>query len=316
MLVRDHEHARAALQDVGQLGRVQQALDGAVDDERRLRERAHHRAEALERVAGAGRAHRRRRREPRGRARRRGRAARRAGASASSASSTLTGRDWVSDRIATASPGRDVAAAEDLGEAVDPLPFDSLAQHRSGLPSGHGSRTGLRPAALARDVLDRQSDPPGQDTPCPRRKKCTRRDSALMPVVEKKPLSPGNEQPGRPDTPSTAPDLDSFADFDPDAAREAAAAVRPQERRGEAARPAADHGRLPGRGGGRGPAARSCTTSTSARNDPTLGRSSRAGSPGSRKRSAGTGASARSTTTSRSSWWTTAAAARAFRPTC
>ena len=39
-----------------------------------------------------------------------------------------------------------------------------------------------------------------------------------MPVVEKKPLSPGNEQPGRPDTTSSGPDLDSFADFDPDAA--------------------------------------------------------------------------------------------------
>lgn len=39
-----------------------------------------------------------------------------------------------------------------------------------------------------------------------------------MPVVEKKPLSPGNEQPGRPDAPSAKPDLDAFADFDPDAA--------------------------------------------------------------------------------------------------
>jgi hypothetical protein len=38
-----------------------------------------------------------------------------------------------------------------------------------------------------------------------------------MPVVEKKPLSPGNEQPGRQDTRS-GPDLDSFAEFDPDAA--------------------------------------------------------------------------------------------------
>jgi len=36
--------------------------------------------------------------------------------------------------------------------------------------------------------------------------------------VQKKPSVPGNEQPGRPDTPSAAPDLDAFADFDPDAA--------------------------------------------------------------------------------------------------
>jgi hypothetical protein len=34
-----------------------------------------------------------------------------------------------------------------------------------------------------------------------------------MAVVEKKPLSPGNEQPGRPE-----PELDAFAEFDPDAA--------------------------------------------------------------------------------------------------
>jgi hypothetical protein len=39
-----------------------------------------------------------------------------------------------------------------------------------------------------------------------------------MPVVEKKPLSPGNEQPGGSDTPSAALDLDAFAEFDPDAA--------------------------------------------------------------------------------------------------
>jgi hypothetical protein len=39
-----------------------------------------------------------------------------------------------------------------------------------------------------------------------------------MPVVEKKPLSPGNEQPGGSDAPSAALDLDAFAEFDPDAA--------------------------------------------------------------------------------------------------
>jgi hypothetical protein len=36
--------------------------------------------------------------------------------------------------------------------------------------------------------------------------------------VEKKPPTPGNEQPGRPETPSGAPGLDAFAEFDPDAA--------------------------------------------------------------------------------------------------
>jgi hypothetical protein len=39
-----------------------------------------------------------------------------------------------------------------------------------------------------------------------------------MPVVEKKPRSPGNEQPGRPESASRSPDLDAFAEFDPDAA--------------------------------------------------------------------------------------------------
>jgi hypothetical protein len=39
-----------------------------------------------------------------------------------------------------------------------------------------------------------------------------------MAIVEKKPLPPGNEQPVGSDAPSAAPDLDSFADFDPDAA--------------------------------------------------------------------------------------------------
>ena len=40
-----------------------------------------------------------------------------------------------------------------------------------------------------------------------------------MAVVEKKPSKSGNEQPGRPGTPAApAPELDAFAEFDPDAA--------------------------------------------------------------------------------------------------
>jgi hypothetical protein len=39
-----------------------------------------------------------------------------------------------------------------------------------------------------------------------------------MAVVEKKPLSPGNEQPVRPEPASRSLDLDAFAEFDPDAA--------------------------------------------------------------------------------------------------
>ena len=43
-------------------------------------------------------------------------------------------------------------------------------------------------------------------------------DSDLIAAVQKKPSSPGNDQAGRPEPPAGAPDLDSFAEFDPDAA--------------------------------------------------------------------------------------------------
>jgi hypothetical protein len=43
-------------------------------------------------------------------------------------------------------------------------------------------------------------------------------DSDSIATVQKTPPTPGNEQPGRPETPSGGPDLDAFAEFDPDAA--------------------------------------------------------------------------------------------------
>ena len=55
MLVRDHQHPRAVGEDRAQLGRVEQALDGAVDHEAGARTRRDRRAVAGDRLRGAGR---------------------------------------------------------------------------------------------------------------------------------------------------------------------------------------------------------------------------------------------------------------------
>ena len=51
VLVADHQHARAAAQDLAELGRVQQALDGAVDHEVGRRQRGDRAAVAGQRAA-------------------------------------------------------------------------------------------------------------------------------------------------------------------------------------------------------------------------------------------------------------------------
>ena len=56
----DDEHARAAFQDLGQLHRVLQALDRAVDDEAARCERAHDRRQARARATSSSTAGRRR----------------------------------------------------------------------------------------------------------------------------------------------------------------------------------------------------------------------------------------------------------------
>jgi len=56
VLVGDHQQSRAAGQDLRQLGRVEQALDGAVDHQCRGRERGGDRRESCDGVGRAGRA--------------------------------------------------------------------------------------------------------------------------------------------------------------------------------------------------------------------------------------------------------------------
>ena len=61
MLVGDVEDARAAFQDLRQLGRVHQALDSAIGDERCSRQGADRRSETLERGRSSGGSDRHRR---------------------------------------------------------------------------------------------------------------------------------------------------------------------------------------------------------------------------------------------------------------
>jgi hypothetical protein len=58
MLVADHHEARAAGEDLRQLGRVQHAFHGAIDHHAGRGERLHHRLQAADRERGAGRADR------------------------------------------------------------------------------------------------------------------------------------------------------------------------------------------------------------------------------------------------------------------
>ncbi len=117
-------------------------------------------------------------------------------ASASSASSTFTGRDWVSDRIAAASPA--VTPQRPNTSAKQSIHFPSI-RSRSIVPVFRAGMVAERACdrRLARDVLDRHADPPRQDTPCPRRKKCTRRDSALMRSRGKKAAFAGKRAAGQ-----------------------------------------------------------------------------------------------------------------------
>ena len=129
-------------------------------------ERAHHRAEVLDRVARAGRPDRHRRREPAGSARPRGTARAPSRASASSASCDVhrarLGLGQDRRRVA----GGDAAATEHLGEGSrsTSLRFARAARvansERAWYPNS--------PGGLARDVLPRRPTPP-----CVRRRKCT-----------------------------------------------------------------------------------------------------------------------------------------------
>ena len=165
MLVGDHQDARAGLEDRRRLGRMHQALDGAVDHEAGLRP-------APPPPAPACRSPRWRRSSApardgdcagvgtttwNGRAPSRSRA--------SSARCTLSARDCVSDRIAAVSPALHRAALEHLAERVDPLAFDAIGEHARaslGQPNSHGSlasTVGLQsaPALMVFSTTRRQS---------------------------------------------------------------------------------------------------------------------------------------------------------------
>jgi hypothetical protein len=67
ILARDHQHARASTEDRGQLRRMQESLDGAVEHQVGGAQRGHGGGVALQRDARAGRADRHRSRVRRGR---------------------------------------------------------------------------------------------------------------------------------------------------------------------------------------------------------------------------------------------------------
>ena len=143
MLVGDHQAARALLQDLRQFGRVQHALDGAIDEQGRCAQRLDHRRQPLHRVARAGRAHRhgrrlRRRRQHEMERLRPHRAQGQFGQL--HIDGARLGLRQDGDRIA----GLDRAQAEHRFERPDPLGLDPLLHHgmlSAALPSGHSNTT-------------------------------------------------------------------------------------------------------------------------------------------------------------------------------
>ncbi len=128
MLVRDVEHPRTALQDLGELGGVHQAFERAVGDEGRGAERADRRRQALEGDRGAGRADRD------------GRLlARRGHDDVERARAELEQRELREPDVQRARLGlrknragvarRHFAFREDVREQVDPLALDPVGQH-------------------------------------------------------------------------------------------------------------------------------------------------------------------------------------------
>ena len=134
MLVADHEQARTALEDLGQLDRVQHAFDGQIDDHAGGRERGHDRRQPGDDVRGARRAHRHRR----GLRRRWQHEVERPCAEAQQrqldklhVDGARLGLGQDGDRLALG----DLAQIEHPNEGVDPLALDALDKHAV-LPQG------------------------------------------------------------------------------------------------------------------------------------------------------------------------------------
>ena len=128
MLVGDVEHTRAAFKDLRQLGRVHQALHSAVGDERRGRQGADRRFEALERSRSSGGPDRHRRRLARGRQD----DVERPGAEL--LQGQLGELDIERPRLGLRQDsagllGDDLAAGKDFGEQVDPFALDPVGDH-------------------------------------------------------------------------------------------------------------------------------------------------------------------------------------------
>ena len=143
MLVRDHHQARPALEDLGQLLRVQQAFQREIDQKAGPAQRLHQGLDPLQRPRGSGRAHRDRGRLPR----RRHHDVERPRAEARKRELGKVHIERARLRLGEDAHrliGRDPAEPEQRSEILDPFGFDAVAQHAQRLSGSPFSVHGLQ----------------------------------------------------------------------------------------------------------------------------------------------------------------------------